>query len=312
MKQNVIHRFLRWSFLVFAALACTGGFLQAAEKDFVVVIDAGHGGHDPGALGRKGKEKHINLKVALKLGALIESNCPDTRVIYTRNRDVFVPLHERAEIANKAKADLFISIHTNSIASRTTKISGAETYTLGLHKTQENLEVAQKENSVILIEDDYKQQYSGFNPNSSESYIIFEFMQDKNMAQSVNLAKLIQQQFRTHANRVDKGVHQAGFLVLRETSMPSVLVELGYITNPREEAFLLSEQGSATMAKSIYQAFLKYRQLRPSAAETEGEPAPANRHPNRRQHPLPGRKKTGGRTPSVPQHLRARAGNRSS
>ena len=260
MKQNVIHRFLRWSFLVFAALACTGGFLQAAEKDFVVVIDAGHGGHDPGALGRKGKEKHINLKVALKLGALIESNCPDTRVIYTRNRDVFVPLHERAEIANKAKADLFISIHTNSIASRTTKISGAETYTLGLHKTQENLEVAQKENSVILIEEDYQQQYSGFNPNSSESYIMFEFLQDKNMTQSVRLAQFVQQQFKQTARRIDKGVHQAGFLVLRETSMPSVLIELGYITNPNEEAYLLSMEGTNAMSRSIYQAFLNYKE----------------------------------------------------
>ena len=243
-----------------AAFAFWGGTLQAAKKEFVVVIDAGHGGHDPGAIGRKGKEKNINLNVALKLGRLIESNCPETKVIYTRNRDVFVPLHERAEIANKAKADLFISIHTNSIASRSTKIYGTETYTLGLHKTQENLEVAQKENSVILIEDDYKQQYSGFNPNSAESYIIFEFLQDKNMSQSVGLAKLVQQQFRQTAKRTDKGVHQAGFLVLRETSMPSILIELGYITNPNEEAYLLSESGARTMSESIYRAFVNYQQ----------------------------------------------------
>ena len=204
------------------------------------------------------KEKNINLSVALKLGRLIKQNCPDTKVVYTREKDVFIPLHRRAEIANDAKADLFISIHTNSIASRSSKVSGTETYTLGLHRTEENLEVAKKENAVILIEDDYKQRYAGFNPNSAESYIIFEFLQDKNMAQSVNFATAVQRCFR-NANRTDKGVHQAGFLVLRATSMPSVLIELGYITNPTEESFLLSEQGSSTLAQSIYRAFLNYK-----------------------------------------------------
>lgn len=231
----------------------------AAKTKFTVVIDAGHGGHDPGATGRKGKEKNINLSVALKLGRLIKQNCPDTRVVYTREKDVFIPLHRRAEIANEAKADLFISIHTNSVASRNSKVSGTETYTLGLHRTEENLEVAKKENAVILIEDDYKQRYAGFNPNSAESYIIFEFLQDKNMAQSVNFATAVQRSFR-NAKRTDKGVHQAGFLVLRATSMPSVLIELGYITNPTEELFLLSEQGSSTLAQSIYRAFLNYKE----------------------------------------------------
>lgn len=231
----------------------------AQDKVFTVVIDAGHGGNDPGAIGRKGREKNINLNVALKLGNLIQQNCSDTRVVYTRKKDVFVPLHRRAEIANEAKADLFISIHTNSLASRNSKVSGTETYTLGLHRTDENLEVAKKENAVILIEDDYKQRYAGFNPNSSESYIIFEFLQDKNMAQSVNFARLVQGQFRAN-RRIDKGVHQAGFLVLRETSMPSVLVELGYITNQQEETFLLSENGSSVLAQSIYRAFLTYKQ----------------------------------------------------
>lgn len=231
----------------------------AQDKVFTVVIDAGHGGNDPGAIGRKGREKNINLNVALKLGSLIQQNCADTRVVYTRKKDVFVPLHRRAEIANEAKADLFISIHTNSLASRNSRVSGTETYTLGLHRTDENLEVAKKENAVILIEDDYKQRYAGFNPNSSESYIIFEFLQDKNMAQSVNFARLVQGQFRAN-HRIDKGVHQAGFLVLRETSMPSVLVELGYITNQQEEAFLLSENGSSVLAQSIYRAFLTYKQ----------------------------------------------------
>lgn len=230
----------------------------APDKTFTVVIDAGHGGNDPGAIGRRGREKNINLNVALKLGQMIQNNCNDTRVIYTRKTDVFVPLHRRAEIANNAKADLFISIHTNSVASRKNQVSGAETYTLGLHRTEENLEVAKKENSVILIEDDYKQQYAGFNPNSSESYIIFEFLQDKNMKQSVNFAQLVQKQFRA-SKRIDKGVHQAGFLVLRATSMPSVLVELGYISNPTEEAYLLSSNGTSTLARSIYQAFLRYK-----------------------------------------------------
>lgn len=244
---------------------------HAAETHFTVVIDAGHGGHDPGALGRRGKEKNINLSVALKLGKLIKQNCPDTRVVYTREKDVFVPLHRRAEIANDAKADLFISIHTNSVASRSSKVSGTETYTLGLHRTQENLEVAKKENAVILIEDDYKQRYAGFNPNSSESYIIFEFLQDKNMAQSVRFATSVQKCFR-NANRTDKGVHQAGFLVLRATSMPSVLIELGYITNPTEEAYLLSEQGSATLAKSIYRAFLNYKGGKITSTQLAAEP----------------------------------------
>lgn len=228
------------------------------EKKFTVVLDAGHGGHDPGAMGRRGKEKNINLSVALKLGRLIEDNCPDTKVVYTRKKDVFLPLHKRAEIANNAKANLFISIHTNAIAARNSHIRGTETYTLGLHKTQENLEVAKKENAVILIEDDYKQRYAGFNPNSSESYIIFEFMQDKNMAQSVDFATLIQRHFK-RCNRVDKGVHQAGFLVLRETSMPSVLIELGYISNPSEETYLLSDNGSSNLANAIYNAFLNYK-----------------------------------------------------
>lgn len=180
--------YILFLFLLIPAIQIAG-HEPANNKRFTVVIDAGHGGHDPGAIGRRGKEKNINLSVALKLGRLIERNCSDTRVVYTRSTDKFVALHERAEIANNAKANLFISIHTNSLASRTTKVSGTETYTLGLHKTQENLEVAKKENSVILIESDYKKQYAGFNPNSAESYIIFEFLQDKYMSQSVSFAK---------------------------------------------------------------------------------------------------------------------------
>lgn len=227
-------------------------------KDFVVVIDAGHGGHDPGAVGKISKEKNINLNVALKLGNMIKKNCDDVKVIFTRTKDVFIPLNRRAEIANNAKADLFISIHTNALANNRTA-KGASTWTLGLAKSDANLAVAQRENSVILYESDYKTRYAGFNPNSAESYIIFEFMQDKYMEQSVHLASLIQKQFRHTCKRVDRGVHQAGFLVLKASAMPSILVELGFISTPEEERYLNSEEGTGTLAKGIYRAFLTYK-----------------------------------------------------
>ena len=227
-------------------------------KDFVVVIDAGHGGHDPGAVGKISKEKNINLNVALKLGNMIKKNCDDVKVIFTRTKDVFIPLNRRAEIANNAKADLFISIHTNALANNRTA-KGASTWTLGLAKSDANLAVAQRENSVILYESDYKTCYAGFNPNSAESYIIFEFMQDKYMEQSVHLASLIQKQFRHTCKRVDRGVHQAGFLVLKASAMPSILVELGFISTPEEERYLNSEEGTGTLAKGIYRAFLTYK-----------------------------------------------------
>jgi N-acetylmuramoyl-L-alanine amidase len=255
MKKLIQHiAILLCGLLMVAPYVCA----PAQAKDFTVVIDAGHGGHDPGAMGKRGKEKNINLSVALKLGNLIRKNCSDVNVVYTRKTDVFIPLDRRAQIANNAKADLFISIHTNSVA-KGTNVRGAETYTLGLHRTEENLAVAKKENSVILIEDNYQQRYAGFNPNSSESYIMFEFLQDKNMEQSVQFARLIQRQFKSTAQRIDKGVHQAGFLVLRATSMPSVLVELGYISTPEEENYLLSEAGSEALALSIYRAFTAYK-----------------------------------------------------
>lgn len=233
-------------------------YALAEERDYIVVIDAGHGGKDPGAVGKKAKEKNINLNVALALGQLIEKNMKDTKVMYTRKTDVFVSLDRRARIANEAKADLFISIHTNALPKG--RIArGTETYTLGMARADENLEVAKRENSVILVEDDYKERYAGFNPKSSESYIMFEFMQDKYMEQSVSLAKGIQGQFKSYARRVDKGVHQAGFLVLRATSMPSVLVELGYISTPDEETYLSSKKGVDALSQSIYNAFAEYK-----------------------------------------------------
>lgn len=179
-------------------------------------------------------------------------------MVYTRERDVFIPLDRRAEIANNAKADLFISIHTNSVAGGKT-VKGASTWTLGLAKSDANLEVAKRENSVILYESDYKTRYAGFNPNSAESYIIFEFMQDKYMSQSVHLASLVQKEFRHTCKRADRGVHQAGFLVLKASAMPSILVELGFISNPEEERYLNSEAGTTTLANGIFRAFLSYK-----------------------------------------------------
>lgn len=232
----------------------------AANKKFTLVIDAGHGGHDPGAKGAFSQEKNINLNVALAFGQYVERNCPDVKVIYTRKTDVFIPLHTRADIANKNKADLFVSIHTNALP-RGRVARGMETYTLGMHRASTNLDVAKRENAVILIEDDYKQRYEGFDPNSSESYIMFEFMQDKNMAQSVELARFVQKRTCSSANRPDKGVKQAGFLVLRETSMPSCLIELGFITTSDEEEMLNSSQGIDRLGYGIYQAFLDYKKV---------------------------------------------------
>lgn len=237
---------------------------------FTLVIDAGHGGKDPGAIGRFSREKNINLSVAKAFGKLVEENCPDVKVIYTRKTDVFIPLGRRAEIANRANADLFVSIHTNSLPGKAIG-RGAETYTLGMARADENLEVAKRENAVILVEDNYKERYQGFDPKSSESYIIFELMQDKYMAQSVDFAKQIQKEFKTTGGRPDKGVHQAGFLVLRETSMPSVLIELGYISTHDEEAFLNSQNGIRKMSQSIYNAFLSYKKQHTKGKTTGAE-----------------------------------------
>lgn len=254
MKENKIKIAFIFTFLVMF-LFCPG---VMSGKNFVVVIDPGHGGHDPGAVGKISKEKNINLNVALKLGKIIERNCKDVKVVYTRKTDVFIPLDKRADIANNAKADLFISIHTNALAKNSVA-TGASTWTLGLAKSEANLDVAKRENSVILMEDDYQQRYAGFNPNSAESYIMFEFMQDKYMEQSVHLASLVQKQFKSHCNRVDRGVHQAGFLVLKASAMPSILVELGFISTPSEERYLNTETGTTNLANGIYRAFLAYK-----------------------------------------------------
>jgi N-acetylmuramoyl-L-alanine amidase len=231
--------------------------LRAEEKNFTVVIDAGHGGKDSGAKGRTIYEKAINLSVAIKLGNLIAENQDRVKVIYTRKTDRFIGLDERANIANHNKADLFISIHANAIKNAS-HISGTETFTLGLANSKENQEVAKRENSAILLEDNYLQKYEGFDPNSTESYIIFEFMQNTHMEQSINLASRIQKAFKG-TKRNDRGVKQAGLLVLRKTSMPSVLVELGFLTNSEEERFMKSADGQNKLAKAIYDAFVAYK-----------------------------------------------------
>ena len=252
-KYNII-RLLIIAIIVLCCIIPTEVFSQ---KNFTVVLDAGHGGKDPGAVGRKIKEKDINLEIVLKLGELIKKNNPDVKVIYTRSKDVFVELAERAKIANRNKADLFISVHTNAAQSKAAK--GTETYALGLAKTEENLQVAKRENSVILLEDDYSTKYEGFDPTSAESYIMFDFMQSMYLEQSINLASSIQEQFRTNAKRDDRGVRQGAFWVLRATSMPSVLIEVGYISNTEEENYLAQTASRQKLAESIYDAFNHYK-----------------------------------------------------
>ncbi len=236
----------------------TAGFtaVSGSEKTWVVVIDAGHGGKDPGAVGPVSKEKNINLAIALKTGEYLENNTDNIKVLYTRKTDVFIGLKERAEFANRNKADLFISIHSNWISKNT--IRGAETYVMGLSKDEQNLEVAMKENEVILQEDDFSTKYEGFDPKSPESYIIFSLMQNVFQEQSLDLAAKIQTQFKNRAGRIDRGVKQAGFWVLYMTSMPSVLIETGFITNPDEEKYLISKDGQDYLASAIFRATRDY------------------------------------------------------
>ena len=260
---------------------------SSAEKNkFVLVIDAGHGGKDGGACANRAKEKSINLNVALAFGKLVEQNCPDVKVIYTRKTDVFIPLYERAAIANRNKADVFISIHTNSVESRK-PISGMETYTMGMRRSDEKRSAAMRENEVVTIESDFREHYAGFDPRVPESYIIFDIVNETNMAESVELAQLIQKNVCNTARRPNKGVKQDAFLVLRETSMPACLIELGYITTPSEAAYLTNQANVDAMGKGIYQAFVAYKnkkfnpqQTNPQQTnpqQTNPQPLPAGR-----------------------------------
>jgi N-acetylmuramoyl-L-alanine amidase len=222
-----------------------------------VVIDAGHGGKDPGASGKKSKEKDIALSIALKLGDYIVQNIPGVKVLYTRKTDEFIELFKRADVANKNKADVFISIHVN--ANKSSKMIGTSTYVMGLHKSEENLEVAKLENSVILKEDGYKTNYKGYDPNSPESHIIMTLLQNSHLDHSLKLASKIQEQFRERAGRNDMGVRQAGLVVLWTATMPAILVETGFISNPTEEKYLMSDEGQSVIASAVYRAFKEYK-----------------------------------------------------
>ncbi|MBO4314935.1 MAG: N-acetylmuramoyl-L-alanine amidase [Prevotella sp.] len=255
--------FRRTLYLILISLS----FLAVPEmtaKQFTVVIDAGHGGKDAGACGSSLKEKNLTLKYALAFGKILEQNCPDVKVVYTRKTDVFLELCKRAEIANKNKADLFISVHINALDGNK-NTTGIQTYTLGRGETtgkkgiQENLEVAKRENSVIYLEKDYRQTYHGFDPNSPESNIMFEFMQDKNMEKSIELARLMQKHLCATTGRRDKGAHQNNLAVLRLTSMPGCLLELGYISTPSEAEFLNTKDALQRYTRGFYKAFNEYR-----------------------------------------------------
>lgn len=247
-----IRKYITVLFILFSTFLA-----EVQSASFTIVLDAGHGGHDAGAVGAISREKDINLGVVKVLGQMINQNFSDVKVVYTRKTDVFIPLQERADIANRNKADLFISVHTNAAKSRAA--FGAEVYTLGLAKSKANLDVAMTENAVMLLEDDYQTKYKGFDPNSVESYIMFEFMQDKYLDKSLEFATNVQDNFVNGVKRYDRGVRQAGFWVLHRSACPSVLVELGFISNRNEELFLASETGQRKLAQAIYNAFVRYK-----------------------------------------------------
>ncbi|MCM1449605.1 MAG: N-acetylmuramoyl-L-alanine amidase [Clostridiales bacterium] len=237
-------------------------------RDFVLVIDPGHGGKDVGARGVKAYEKNITLAVAKLFGDKVTKEMKDVKVVYTRDKDTYVKLNDRAQIANDAHGDLFVSIHVNSVAKKNRKrrsIAGAEVYTLGLHRSDDNLAVAMRENSVMSLEADNAETYQGFDPESSESYIIFELSQSKHMDQSIEMAELVQRELVSKAGRSDKGVRQAGFWVLWATSMPSILIELDFICNPTQEKFLNSTDGQRRLADAIFEGFKAYKESNPVA-----------------------------------------------
>ncbi|NQU53698.1 MAG: N-acetylmuramoyl-L-alanine amidase [Bacteroidetes bacterium] len=258
-KTKLISLFSTLFSLIF--LVNSKGNEISTEKDesriSVIVIDPGHGGKDWGASVGNAKEKDIVLDIALQLGNTIKTNYPEIKIVYTRSKDIFIPLHQRANIANKSEADLFISIHVNSVEQKW--VQGTETFVLGQHRSKDNLEVAKKENAVILLEDDYSKTYEGFDPNSPESYIMFELVQDEYLDQSVMFASDIQNQFKEQAKRVDRSVKQAGFLVLRRTTMPSVLIETGFLSHSQERIYLTSKLGKTNLSSAIFRAFVTYK-----------------------------------------------------
>lgn len=259
MLYQMTKKRLKFIFLVVMAVFMAVFDLPAQEGVIKkVVIDAGHGGKDPGALGKKSREKDITLKVALKTGNYIEKYCPDVEVVYTRSKDVFVSLNQRAKIANDEAADVFISIHCNS-APKATSANGVETFVMGEHRNEANLKVAKLENAAILYEEDADVNYGGFDPNSTEAYIAFSFIQSEYKQKSLDLAERVQNQLVNRVGRKNRGVQQAGFLVLYRTAMPSILVEIGFLSNVNEEKFLLSELGQDYIASALFRAFRDYK-----------------------------------------------------
>ncbi|MFI0428938.1 N-acetylmuramoyl-L-alanine amidase [Mariniflexile sp. HMF6888] len=254
MKTNRVLLFVLFITVLTFSSFIKVGKNEAVEK-FVVVLDAGHGGHDPGNIGNGYKEKDIALKIVLDIGRQLEKN-PNIKVVYTRDKDVFVDLFERGQIANKAKADLFVSVHCNSHKSQA---HGTETFVLGIHRNQTNFEVAKKENSVIFLESDYKNKYGNFDPNLPESVMSILISQEEYLDQSIMLASLVQKQFTTKLKRNNRGVKQAGLIVLHQTVMPSVLIEVGFLTYKEEGAYLNSQSGQKDMANSITSAILEYK-----------------------------------------------------
>lgn len=257
MKKTVLYLHIISFIAIYTEISFATGITNNDEKVAVVVIDPGHGGRDLGASVGNIHEKDIVLDLSFRLGTKIKAAYPDVKIIYTRTNDSFIPVYERAEIANKNKADLFLSIHINAVEQ--TYVNGTETYVLGQHLTSENLEVAKKENSVILLENNYTTTYEGFDPNSPESYIMFELVQDEYLEQSILFASAIQDQFRETAKHTDRSIRQAGFLVLRQTTMPSVLIETGFISNNDERNYLSSEIGKNEIAQAIFIAFSQYK-----------------------------------------------------
>lgn len=263
---------LRKLYILLFTLFLTSAASVSGARDFVLVIDPGHGGKDVGARGAKAYEKNINLAVAKLFGEKVKKECKDVKVVYTRDDDSFVSLKDRADIANKANGDLFVSIHVNSVSAKSKKrrtINGAEVYTLGLHKSEDNLSVAMRENSVMALEADHSETYQGFDPESSESYIIFELSQSRHMDQSIEMAELVQDALVNGAGRGDKGVRQAGFWVLWATSMPSILVELDFICNPTQEKFLASKAGQESLANAIFDGFMTYKEFNPVNVDSD-------------------------------------------
>lgn len=254
MRVSIISFFLLCFFVVATSTTLNKGRPQGVK---VVVIDAGHGGHDPGCQYGGAKEKIVTLAIAKKIGRLIQDNLKDVKVIYTREDDTFVELWERAAIANRNGAGVFISIHCN--ANNKTSVCGTETYAMGLHKTEDNLDVSRRENDVVLMEKDYTEKYDGFDPKDPEAEIIFTLFQGAYMEQSVRLAELIEKQFKTKIKRHSRGVKQAGFLVLWKTTMPSVLVETGFLSNTTERQYLVSSRGQDSIAACIYRAFEEFK-----------------------------------------------------